>query len=232
MSSSATLPPEATRLLQESAEWRLLGLLFEYPSGQWRASLESLLSSLPRPELVNMAQGALAESSEGLHIALFGPAGSVPVREVTHRGGVQFGYLMAELTAYYEAFGYEPAIAEAADHFAVQLGFVAFLKLKQACAAIEGDAAKASLAEAAAQEFLREHIATQAEPVAQRMSEFGPEYLVAAARLVASYAGPPARSGYPLAAAAAADEFAESDSEPMSCGAAAGPDDTLVQLEP
>lgn len=223
MSNAAPLGPEATRLLEQSTEWRLFGLLFEYPTAAWRADLESLMSCLPA-DLRDLAAAALAHSTEGLHIALFGPAGSVPVREVTYRGGVQFGYLMAELSAYYEAFGYQPAVAEAADHLAVQLNFVAFLKLKQACALFDGDSANASLTEAAIQEFLREHLATQAEPVARRMPDFGPEYMVDAAVRIAAYAGPAPRSGYPLAAI-------DDDAEEMSCGPAATAD-ALVQLEP
>ena len=225
MSAGMQLEPAAVRLLEEAAEWRLLGLLFEYPSEQWRANVESLLPNLAVAELREVAKAALEQSSEGLHIALFGPAGTVPVREVTYRGGVQFGYLMAELSAYYGAFGYEPGVAEASDHLAVQLGFVAFLKLKQAYAEIEGDQEKALLTAAAITEFLREHIATQAEPVAQRMAEFGPEYLETVIRRVVAYVGPCPRSAYPLMAG----EMDENEQE-MSCGAAAS--DELVQLEP
>jgi len=227
MSRPAQLCPAAIRLLEESAEWRLLGLLFEYPGGAWRTNVESLAASLRRPELRGMAEAALQHASGGLHLALFGPAGLVPVREVTHRGGVQFGYLMAELSAYYQAFGYEPAIEEAADHLAAQLGFVAFLKFKQACAVMEGDSAKASLAEEAAREFIREHIATQAEPVARSLSESGPGHLAAAARLILEHAGPPRRPAYPQGAGLNED----ADTEPMCCGtpASGGP---LVQLGP
>lgn len=229
MSAGVQLEPAAVRLLEEAAEWRLYGLLFEYPTDQWRANMESLLPSLEPTGLRGVAEAALEHATEGLHIALFGPAGTVPVREVTYRGGVQFGYLMAELSAYYEAFGYEPEVTEASDHLAVQLGFVAFLKLKQAYAEMEGDSEKASLTEAAIKEFLREHIATQAEPVTQRMAEFGPEYLENALKLVVAHVGPSPRSLYPLAAATT--EFGDCDSEQMSCGTP-GSDDTLVQLEP
>lgn len=46
-----TIPIEAVKLLEESAEWRLLGLLFEYPASGWRARVESLLPSLARADL-------------------------------------------------------------------------------------------------------------------------------------------------------------------------------------
>lgn len=225
MSAGVQLESAAVRLLEEAAEWRLYGLLFEYPTEQWRVNVESLLPNLPAAELRGVAEAALEHATEGLHIALFGPAGTVPVREVTYRGGVQFGYLMAELSAYYEAFGYEPGVAEASDHLAVQLGFVAFLKLKQAYAVMEGDSEKAALTEAAVKEFLREHVGTQAEPVAQRMAEFGPEYLETAIKRVVACVGPCPRSAYPLMAG-----DMDENEEQLSCGAAAS--DELVQLEP
>jgi nitrate reductase assembly molybdenum cofactor insertion protein NarJ len=198
MRTVTTLQPRAGELLSQAAEWRLLGLLFEYPAGHWRSNLEALLPSLARPELSALAEAALEQFSEGLHIALFGPAGTVPVREVTYHGGVQFGYLLAELSAYYDAFGYEPLIEEAADHLAVQVGFVAFLRMKQAMAELGEDAEHAQLAADAAGAFIREHLAVQAEPVARALENFAPPFLVAASRRIFELAGPAPRSGYPL----------------------------------
>jgi nitrate reductase assembly molybdenum cofactor insertion protein NarJ len=224
--SATALSPEVQQLLTEAAEWRLFGLLFEYPTPYWRANLSALASSLPG-ELRTMAGEALANCSEGLHIALFGPAGTVPVREVTHQGGVQFGYLMAELSAYYDAFGYKPKVEEADDHFAVQLGFLAFLKLKQACAILDGAAGAAQLTEGAASSFQREHLALQAEPVSRALANFAPSFLVTAGRLILDRTGPSPRSAYP-----ASSSFTEEDhSEMMSCGTSPAGGD-LIQLQP
>jgi nitrate reductase assembly molybdenum cofactor insertion protein NarJ len=210
-------------LLNEASEWRLFGLLFEYPAPAWRSNLQALLPALHRPELRDMAEAALAQSSEGLHFALFGPAGTVPVREVTYQGGVQFGYLMAELQAYYDAFAYEPQVEEAADHLAVQLGFVSFLRMKQAVALMDGDSDRAQIAAEAAGAFIKDHLAVQAEPVLHRLENFGPDYLIAAARLILERTGPSPRSAYPLGDG--------DDSETMSCGDAPAADD-LIQLQP
>jgi len=212
-----TIPAEVRTLLDESAEWRLLGLLFEYPAENWRAQVESLLPSLARADLRSIADEALAHHSEGLHSALFGPAGTAPVREVTHKGGVQSGYLMAEISAFYDAFDYRHDAGEADDHLAVQLGFVGFLKMKQAAALLAGDEDSAAITRDAAVEFLKEHIAMQAEPVAGRLEQFGPDYLIAASRLILEHAGPSPRSSYPLTGA--------EDDEEMNCG-------SLVQLQP
>lgn len=225
--SHASLPFDATELLKEAAEWRLLGLLFEYPSPQWRASLKALLPSLSQQELRTIAGKALAQATEGLHIALFGPAGTVPVREVTYQGGVQSGYLMAELSAYYDAFGYQPRIEEAADHLSVELGFLAFLKMKQAYAVLNGDLGRAKITAEAAAAFLKQHLARQAEPVLRALEIFAPESLVEAGKRILEHAGPAPRSDYPLSSPLAD----EGDSEIMSCGPSAASDE-LVQLQP
>lgn len=222
-----TLSPEVTVLLTEASEWRLMGLLFEYPSAEWRANLEALLPSLPDPALRAIAEGAQEHSSEGLHFALFGPAGTVPVREVTYRGGVQFGYLMAELAAFYEAFGYEPRVEEAPDHLAVQLGFLAFLKLKQVHAMMQDDPDRAAVTADAAATFLKEHLAVQAEPALARLENFAPDYLVDAGKWILERTGPAPASGYPLG-------NLDDEDEAMSCGpsAAATAGGDLIRLGP
>lgn len=227
MNGGACLPPEVEELLKEASQWRLFGLLFEYPTKAWRDNLEALMPSLHSPELRVIAQAALDQASEGLHFAMFGPAGSVPVREVTYQGGVQFGYLMAEMSAYYEAFGYQPQVDEASDHLAVQLGFLSFLKLKQAHALLNGQSEAARLTSEAFNNFLRDHIASQAEPVVKALENFAPAYLAGAGKLIFAHAGPSPRSGFPLGSA-----FDDGDvCEAMTCGPSAAEDD-LIQLQP
>lgn len=214
-------------LLKEAAEWRLFALLFEYPTDAWRSNLESLLTNLAESELQALAQAALQQSSEGLHIALFGPGGTVPVREVAHRGGVQFGYLMAELSAYYDAFGFKPETEEAVDHLSVQLSFVAFLRMKQAAAMLAEEHEHEQITSDAVAAFIKEHLSIQAEPVAQAMENFGPEFLVAAARLVVQRVGPSPQPTGPLGAPIETID----DSEDMSCGSTPS-SDNLIQLQP
>lgn len=222
---TATLTPEVLALLPEAAEWRLLGLLFEYPTQEWRSRISALLPSLESAELRSLAEAALVSATEGLHFALFGPAGSVPVREVSYQGGVQLGYLMAEISAFYDAFGFAPRVDEPDDHLSVKLAFIAYLKMKQAHALVQDEPGHAAAAAAAAGEFIRNHLAVQAEPLFHRMEDFAPDYLLAAGRRLLALAGPAPRSGYPLGGLAFEDE-----SEPMSCSPAPG--DDLIQLQP
>lgn len=217
------MTPEVHNLLAEAAKWRLLGLMFEYPTAAWRRQLEALLPDLHDETLLNIASGALEHSTEGLHIALFGPGGSVSAREVTYLGGVQFGYLMAELAAFYEAFGYQPTTQEAGDHASVEAGFIAFLKFKQAYAVASGDGEHASAAAEAAGTFIKDHLALMAEPMSLALENFAPEYLVRAGKLLLELTGPSPRSGYPLGGI--------DDDEELSCGPA-GQADELVHLDP
>jgi nitrate reductase assembly molybdenum cofactor insertion protein NarJ len=214
---------EVRNLLAEAAEWRLLGLLFEYPSETWREQLRALLGDVAG-SLRALAEAGLAYCTEGMHFALFGPAGSVPVREVTYLGGVQLGYLMAELSSYYGAFGYSPATEEADDHLAVELGFVAYLKMKQAFAAVSEDAEAGGLAADAAAAFVREHLARMAGPVARGLEAFAPDYLIDAGRLIAERVGSPVRSEYSLGPGSLLED------DDLTCGASDIQD--LVQLRP
>lgn len=217
------MTPEVHSLLAEAAKWRLLGLMFEYPAAAWRRQLEALLPDLRDETLLNIASGALEHSTEGLHIALFGPGGSVSAREVTYLGGVQFGYLMAELAAFYEAFGYQPSTNEAGDHVSVEAGFIAYLKIKQAYALASGDVEHALAAAQAAGSFIKEHLALMAEPMSAALENFAPDYLVRAGKMLLELTGPSPRSGYPPCGIG--------DDEELSCGPA-GQADELVQLDP
>lgn len=197
-------------MLREAAEWRLLSLLFEYPAGPWRDQVSGLAADIDDPELKAAAQAALNQAYEGLYHTLFGPGGPVPAREVTYLGGVQFGYLLAELSAYYEAFGYRPRTDESADHIAVEAGFVAYLKLKQAYAESRADSEAAAITAGACRRFIEDHLSSLAQPLASALENAGPPYLAAAARLLAARTGPPRRA--PLTVVAA--EECEAGCEP------------------
>lgn len=205
-------------LLSEAAEWRMLGLMFEYPTQEWRANVAAVMDALAAPELRAIGEAAVSQATDGLHFALFGPAGTVPVREVTYQGGVQLGYLMAELTAYYDAFGYSPRVEEAFDHLAIELGFVSYLKMKQAGAIMAGETERAALTGEAALEFVKSHLAVQAEPVLHRLEEFAPDYLVEAGRRILGHTGPAPRSEFPLGSII--DNATGEDDEAMCCGPA------------
>lgn len=188
------LDPSVTAELRASAEWRLLGRLFECPSAAWRADLDTLAREMPEGDLRTAAEEACASATEGLFHSVFGPGGPAPPREVSYHDTLELGTLLADLMSQYEAFGYRPASTEAPDHIAVEAGFVAFLHLKQAYALATGDADNATLAAGAAERFVRDHLAMMAEPLAALLAISEVPYLVRASAALAGRVGPRPRS--------------------------------------
>ena len=181
----------AHALVKQAAEWRLIGLLFECPAGTWRDDIVALARDVDDPLLGSAVTHALEEASEGLYHSTFGPGGPAPPREVTYVQTVQLGYLLSELTAFYEAFAYRPVTRESPDHVSVEVGFVGYLRLKEAYAMTRGDDDQAAVTAEAAATFMREHLAALAEPLAATLDASGLAYLADAARALANRVGPP-----------------------------------------
>jgi TorA maturation chaperone TorD len=178
-------------LLQEAAEWRLISLLFEYPGAAWQASVAALGAEVRDPRLRQAAEAARTEAYEGMHHSLFGPGGPVPPREATYNSGVQLGYLLSELSAYYEAFSFQPCTHEPADHISVQTAFVAYLKLKEAYAQSCGDSEPAAISADAALQFIKDHLSNMVQPFVAALESFAPSYLVLAGQVLLERVGPP-----------------------------------------
>jgi len=176
-------------ILADAAEWRLLGLLFECPREGWAAEAEALAKEISDPRLLDAAQAA-SEGTEGLYHTLFGPGGPVPPREVSYRETLQPGQTVAEISAFYDAFAYNPVAAEPPDHVAVEAGFIAWLRLKEAYAVARGDATQASIAAEAADRFLEDHLSLLAEPIARTLEGCEIAYLQGASEALLARVGP------------------------------------------
>lgn len=186
-------------LLRDSAEWRLLSRLFECPSDAWRADLEALARELPEGELRTTVAEAGVEAGEGLFHSVFGPGGPAPPREVSYHDTLELGTLMSALVSHYEAFDYRPASPEPPDHLAVEVGFVAYLYLKEAFAVATADAETAALTARVRERFVREHLAMMAEPLAGLLAGSGVSYLARASSLLAGRVGArPRAPGLPV----------------------------------
>lgn len=168
---------QKTNLLNEAAEWRLISLLFDCPVGNWQEDVKSLAKIVTDSQLLKAAEFAKTQASEGLHHSIFGPGGPAPAREVTYRSWVQPGYLLSELSAYYKAFSYQPQTPETPDHIAVETGFMAYLKLKEAFANETGDSENAEITAKAARTFNDEHLAKFTEQIAKSLASSGIDYL-------------------------------------------------------
>ena len=216
--NTATAPAQ-NQLLREAAEWRLLGLLFECPSPQWHAQVDSLAAEVTDVELKAAADAARQEAGEGLYHSIFGPGGPAPGREISYRDWVQPGYLLSELTSYYDAFAYHPdqaanqaAIVEAPDHVAVETGFVAYLRLKEAYAELNADGEHAAVTREAAQQFINDHLSAMTEPLARSLEHSGVEYLALAGKALFARVGPKREQGVkPLPVLALGEENEDSE---------------------
>ncbi len=180
--SGPVLDPAQRRLLEQAAEWRLLALLWECPSDEWRRQVGELAAELPAQGLSEAAKEALEQAGEGLYHALLGPGGAAPGREAAAHPALDPGRLMAELTAVYEAFGYRPGGPEPPDHVSVEAGFLGYLRLKQAYALACGQPDWAERAAEAARRFLAEHLGDLAEALARALPDWAPPYLASACR--------------------------------------------------
>lgn len=199
--------PRSLALLREAAWWRLLGRLFECPNDEWRRDVAALALEVDDDGLCAAADAARATATEGQYHSVFGPGGPAPPREVSYHDSLELGSLMSELAGYYDAFGYRPATSEAPDHVAVEAGFIAYLRFKEAYARAAGDEEHASLTADAAERYLADHLAMIAAPLAAVLADSEMDYLVLASGLLAARAGnPPARTRLRVIQDAALDE--------------------------
>ena len=114
-----------------------------------------------------------------------------PPREVSYYVSVELGSLMSQLAACYDAFGYRPTGGEPPDHIAVEIGFVAYLRLKEAYAMVADDVESAAIAADAAARFRSDHLALLATPLARLVAGSGIDHLARAAERLTVYVGPP-----------------------------------------
>lgn len=209
------IDPRIRERLRDSAEWRLLGRLFECPSPAWQADLEALAEEIGPGDVCETAAAARVEGSEGLYHSVFGPGGPAPPREVSYHDTLELGTLMSALTSDYDAFGYRPATVETPDHVAVEVGFIAYLRLKEAYALATGEDERAAMTRRVADRFVADHLRVMAEPLATLLAGSGVLYLAKASALLLARAGP--RPKGPLLPVVQIDPRDEEDGEGFSC---------------
>jgi len=162
-----------TELLRDAAEWRLISLLFECPGLDWQSQVTALANEVADPTLKSAVAALGEDATPSLYQTTFGPGGPAAPREVSYRDTLMPGQMLGEIAAFYEAFAYQPSIAEPPDHIAVMTGFIAYLRLKEAF----GSAEQATIVADAAKKFSAEHLNTLAEPLAKSLGNSGIEYL-------------------------------------------------------
>ncbi len=186
-----SLDPKLVQLFQESSDWRLLSLLFDCPRRHWQREITKLSAQTSDMDLKASATAALQEASEGFYHSIFGPGGPVPAREISYIAMAQPGYLLSELACYYAAFGYQPASREAPDHIAIEVGFLSYLRLKEAFALAANDPESAQITAETAEHFLTDHLTVFAGQFSQSLITSEVPYLAKAAQSFLRRVGPP-----------------------------------------
>lgn len=180
--TQASVIPDA---IAEAAQWHLLARLFERPRPGWGEDVARLAGELPNVLLRAVAAAAEA-ATEGEYLNVLGPGGIVSAREVGHQGYRDPGWVLSDLSRYYEAFGYAPLAEDPLDHVAVETGFVAYLHMKEALARSLDDEDAVAVTREAREAFLRDHLGVLAGSLARRLGPDNASYLAGAADLLAA----------------------------------------------
>ncbi|MBI5363230.1 MAG: molecular chaperone TorD family protein [Planctomycetes bacterium] len=183
-----TIEPRAAELLGEAADWRLIGLLFERPREGWKKTVAELAAACTDP-LLREAGELAREAEEGRYLAFLGPGGALSPRESGYRRTADPARTLSEIRIFHAAFAFEPEREDPVDHMSVLCAFVGWMRLKEAYAVADDDRESAEITRAAADRFVREHLAPCAGPLAERLEQFECGQLLPAARALLARAG-------------------------------------------
>jgi TorA maturation chaperone TorD len=153
--------PEVNAWLARAAGWRFGAHLFKEPNATAPGELPPLVRLLPSAlQTAAAALAAEADARNELYFSVLGPGGC-PATESAYdlAAMANRGPLVAEVSAFYEAFAYPARLPSdlAPDHVVTELDFMGFLALKVAFAQHEGRGAEREIAEAAYIDFRDRH---------------------------------------------------------------------------
>ncbi|UCF66537.1 MAG: molecular chaperone TorD family protein [Acidobacteriota bacterium] len=183
MSATTAELNDARALVGEALAWRLMGLLLERPRNGWKEQLLALARETRDPQLREAAQHA-EKADEPAYLRVLGPGGTVSPREVGHRPYHDPGQILADIRAFYEAFGFRPRAEDPIDHVAVEAGFVGYLYLKLAYATENSLSEQSETTRRGIDAFARAHLGGFAAPFASRIAASPVVHLARTARAV------------------------------------------------
>lgn len=168
---------EVSTWLARAAVWRFGAQLFREPNAAGQDELRSLVPLLPQSRQTEAARlAAEHDARTEQYFAVLGPGGC-PATESAYdlAAMANRGPLVAEVSAFYEAFDYPPRLTSdlAPDHLVVELDFLGFLALKVAYAQHEARDADREIAEAAYVDFRDRHPRFWMESLRGRLREMG-----------------------------------------------------------
>jgi TorA maturation chaperone TorD len=174
--------------LARAAGWRFASLLFQEPHQNRPAELTALAALMSDSDRAGAEAlvAATALRAEDYHRVL-GPGGCPASESAYDRAAIaNRGPLVADVSAFYEAFAYPPRLTSdlVPDHVVVELDFLGFLAMKIAFATHEGRAEESAVARAAYQEFLARHVGFWIDDLLARLTAGNREPFVSAARWI------------------------------------------------
>ncbi|TAK20736.1 MAG: hypothetical protein EPO26_17080 [Chloroflexota bacterium] len=222
--------PQATDLVDRAMLWSLAAKLFAYPDERepdpaTRLALAPINPHAAWPTELAEAMGALERGAEALprgtflessdlaaeHTYLFARQTLAPPRETSYAEGpaTAHGAAMADLAAFYKAFGFQASDGLPSDHASVEFAFMAALLAKEAIALEHDWTEKARLTRAARHKFVADHLGRWLPTFIERLETHA---RIAFYPLVGQLALALARaeSGVPTAAVAVTDRPARS----------------------
>lgn len=162
-------------LTQRAREFTLASVLTTYPSAETRELLEGLAGPACAGALHALLQGAGGlEDAQSAYCELFdrgGQRASLYESEYGRMRGMSKGNTLADIGGFYQAFGLtidQERAHELVDHIAVELEFYSTLLLKQELLLRGGDEEGVFVVSDARGKFLREHLGSLAQAIAER----------------------------------------------------------------
>lgn len=192
-SNTSSSKREAMRWLETASRWRLLSLVFQYPSRRTRQELRRLAGSVRSDASVLAKEwvGIPNRFAEAEYHRVLGPGGVPPVESSYDPNALAGrGPLLADIAAFHKAFAYAPLHppAEVPDHIAAELDFLSYLAFKVAFARESGNTRHAQVTMKAYRAFLHDHLRNWIGNFGARLEQLGPTVYLFTSRHCQSFA--------------------------------------------
>jgi hypothetical protein len=186
-------------LAEQAGDWRLMRLLLERPSDEWRRRLLTASKETVDPELTSAAQMAQAEGNDYFHEVLFGADGLLTSRESEFRFERDRGALLADLEGMKERFAFSWNGSHPIDHILALVSLMAHIVSMQADAVRDDRIGEALYLEGIAEWLRKGHLAWFTEQIAAALSSTRVCYLSHVAHALEQRVLPVDESGEPAA---------------------------------
>jgi hypothetical protein len=187
----------ADELTEQAGDWRLMRLLLETPSEEWRQRLLSESKDTVDPELTSAVKMAQAEGNDYFHEVLFGADGLLTSRESDFRFERDRGAVLADLEGMRDRFGFSWNGSHPIDHILALVSLMAHIVTLQSEAVHDERIGEALYLEGIAEWLRRGHLAWFTEQIAAALSSTQVCYLSHVAHALEQRVLPVGETGRP-----------------------------------